>query len=75
MRKAWVLVNTVVGKDHQALEELRKIPGVKEAHLVTGDYDIILLIEAPSMKQLEDILTWNIRRQKNICATATMVVT
>ena len=74
VRKAWVLVNTIVGKELQALEELRKIPGIKEAHLVTGEYDIMLLIEAASMKQLEDILTWNIRRQKNICATATMVV-
>jgi DNA-binding Lrp family transcriptional regulator len=43
--------------------------------LVTGEYDIILLIEASSMKKMEDILTWNIRRDKNICSTVTMVVT
>ena len=74
MRQAWVLVNTILGKEHQARDELRKTPGVKEAHLVLGKYDIIVFIEASSMKQLEDILSWNIRRQKNICNTVTMIV-
>jgi len=75
MRRAWVLVNAILGKEYEALEDLRKLPGVKEAHLITGQYDIILLIEAKSMKQLNDILTWNIRRQKNICNTITMIIT
>jgi DNA-binding Lrp family transcriptional regulator len=70
MNQAWVLI----GKEHQALNELRKIPGVKEAHIVTGDYDIMILIEAKSMKQLKDILSWNIRREKNVCNTVTMIV-
>jgi DNA-binding Lrp family transcriptional regulator len=74
MRRAWVLVNAILGKEYEALEDLRKLPGVKEAHLIAGQYDIILLIEAKSMKQLNDILTWNIRRQKNICNTITMIV-
>jgi DNA-binding Lrp family transcriptional regulator len=74
VRKAWVLVNTILGKEREALKDLRRIPGVKEAHIVTGEYDIMLLIEASSMKQLEDVLTWNIRRQRNICDTVTMIV-
>jgi DNA-binding Lrp family transcriptional regulator len=74
MSQAWVLVNTIMGKELQALDELRKVPGVKEAHLITGEYDIILFIEAGSMKQLNDILSWNIRRRKNVCNTVTMIV-
>ena len=74
MSQAWVLVNTVLGKEHQSLTELRKIPGVKEAHIVTGQYDIMLRIEAKTMKQLEDIISWNIRRHKTVRNTVTMVV-
>lgn len=74
MRQAWVLVNTILGKERQALDELRKIPGVVEAHLVLGKYDILVLIEAESMKKLDDILSWNIRRHKTICNTVTMIV-
>ena len=74
MSQAWVLVNTVLGKEYQALDVLRRIPGVRNAHLVTGLYDIIVLIEASSMKKLEDILSWNIRREKSICNTVTMIV-
>ena len=75
MSQAWVLVNTVLGKERQSLIELRKIPGVNEAHIVTGQYDIMLKIEAKTMKQLEDIISWNIRRHKTVRNTVTMVVT
>ena len=74
MNQAWVLVKTKIGREHQALEELRSIPGVSEAHIVTGDHDIMLLVEADSMKQLNDILSWNIRRQRDVLSTITMVV-
>ena len=74
MSQAWVLIKTKIGREHQALEELRSIPGVSEAHIVTGDHDIMLLVEADSMKQLNDVLSWNIRRQRDILSTITMVV-
>ena len=74
MRQAWVLVNTILGKEQQALDALRKIPGVVEAHQVLGEYDILVLIEAESMKKLEDLLSWNIRRHKTIRNTVTMIV-
>ena len=74
MNRAWILVNTSLGREIQSLKSLRQIPGVKEAHLILGQYDIILLIEASSMKQLEDIISWNIRRHKTVCNTVTMVV-
>ena len=74
MRQAWVLVNSILGKERQALDALRKIPGVVETHLVLGEYDILVLIEAESMKKLEDILSWNIRRHETICNTVTMIV-
>jgi DNA-binding Lrp family transcriptional regulator len=74
MRQAWVLVNTILGKEHQALDALRKTPGVVEANLVLGEYDIMVLIEGETMKKLNDILSWNIRRHKTICNTVTMIV-
>ncbi len=75
MNRAWVLVNTLLGRERESLKSLRQIPGVKEAHIVYSQYDIILLIEASSMKQLEDIISWNIRRHNTVCNTVTMVVT
>jgi DNA-binding Lrp family transcriptional regulator len=74
MRQAWVLVNTILGKENKALDALRKTPGVVEANLVLGEYDIMVLVEAESMKKLNDILSWNIRRHKTICNTVTMIV-
>lgn len=75
MSQAWILVNTVLGKEKEVLATLKNIPGVREAHIVTGQYDLMVLIEAQSMKQLSDILSWNIRRLKHIRNTITMIVT
>jgi hypothetical protein len=36
VKSAWVLVNTIIGKEFQALKELRKVPGITKAHLVKG---------------------------------------
>jgi DNA-binding Lrp family transcriptional regulator len=74
MNQAWVLVKTKVGREIEAIEGLRKIPGVSEAYIITGDHDILLLVEADSMKRLNDILSWNIRRQREVLSTITMVV-
>lgn len=74
MKQAWVLVDTKIGRERLALQALRRIPGVSEAHIVTGGHDIMLLVEAESMKGLNDVLSWNIRRQKDILSTITMVV-
>jgi DNA-binding Lrp family transcriptional regulator len=73
MNQAWVIIITKIGREHQALEELRSISGVSEAYIVTGDHDIMLLVEADSMKQLNDVLGCNIRRRRDILSTITMV--
>jgi DNA-binding Lrp family transcriptional regulator len=39
-----------MGKERQALDALRKTPGMVEAHLVLGEYDIMVLIEVESMR-------------------------
>jgi DNA-binding Lrp family transcriptional regulator len=75
MNRAWGLVNTLLGRERDSLKAMNMIPGVKEAHLVLGQYDIVLLIEASSMKQLEDIISWNIRVHKTVCNTVTMGAT
>ena len=74
MSQAWVLINTEMGKTREALDELRKVHGVKEAHLVTGDYDILVLVEIESMEELKNIISWNIRKLEQVRNSITMIV-
>ncbi|MDP7975796.1 Lrp/AsnC ligand binding domain-containing protein [Tardisphaera miroshnichenkoae] len=75
MASAYVVINTEIGGEEETLEQLRKIPEVKEAHEVYGVYDLIVKIEAPTLEALKDTVTNKIRKIDKVRSTLTMIVT
>ena len=73
MAKAFVLINTELGSETGVMKGLKMIDEVKEAHLVYGVYDIIARIEADTMANLKDIISWKIRHISKIRSTLTML--
>ena len=71
---AYVLINAELGREKTVLKDLRAIENIKEVHLVYGVYDIIVKVEAENMEKLKEILTFKIRRMKEIRSTLTMTV-
>ena len=53
---AFILINTERGKLWKVADEASKIKGVKIAHAVTGEYDVILYIEFLNISELTDII-------------------
>lgn len=74
MAIAFVLINAEIGSESELVEELRKMPYVKEAYLVYGVYDIIARIEAETMEKLKEVVTWKIRKLNKVRSTLTMIV-
>ncbi len=74
MATAYVLINTDMGAENDVLKELKNIPGIKEVYLVYGVYDIIAKVEAESMEQVKEIITWKIRRLEKVRSTLSMIV-
>lgn len=74
MTSAFVLINTEIGAEEEILQELKKIPNVKEAYIVYGVYDIIAKVEAENMDKLKEIISWKIRRLDKVRSTLTMLV-
>lgn len=72
MPVAFVLVNADLGKEQGILKELRRIPGVKEAHFVYGVYDIVVKVEAESAEKLKEIVAISIRRLPDVRSARTM---
>ena len=62
MPLSYVLLNVELGSDEKVLDEVRKVPNVKECHRLYGVYDMIAKVEADSMDKLKEIITWKIRR-------------
>jgi DNA-binding Lrp family transcriptional regulator len=69
--KAFVLIETVVGKTKELVVSLRKIPGVKSVDAVTGPYDAIAVIEGETLNDIGDIVTSQIHPVAGISRTVT----
>jgi len=74
MNIAYVLVQSIIGHEMEVLNDLLKIDLVKVAKGTFGYYDILVKIEASSEKEIERVITKNIRKVKNIIATTTLSV-
>mgnify|MGYP001079700496 FL=1 len=69
--KAYVLRETAVGKTKNVLKSLRQVKGVREVDAVTGEYDIVAVIEAEDLNSIGELVTGNIHTIGGIQRTTT----
>lgn len=74
MPGAYVLINAEVGAEEQVLEQIKKIPTVKEAYIVYGVYDLVVRLESDDMTRLKDEITEKIRKIDLVRSTLTMIL-
>lgn len=69
--KAFVLIETVVGKSKEVVGALRQVKGVRSADTVTGPYDVIAIIEGKALSDISDLVTSKIHPMAGISRTVT----
>ena len=69
--KAFVLVETAVGKTQEVVSILNKMGGLKSVDTVTGPYDIIAVVEAEDLNKIGDLITGKIHAIEGISRTVT----
>jgi len=69
--KAFVLIETAVGRNKEVATALEQLKGVKSVDIVTGPYDIIAIIEGESLNDIGDLVTGKIHPITGISRTVT----
>ena len=69
--KAFVLIETAVGRAKEVAAALGKLEGVKSVDTVTGPYDIIVIAEAETLNDIGDLVTGKIHPISGISRTVT----
>ena len=69
--KAFVLIETMVGRSREVTAALRQLAGMKSVDMVTGPYDVIVVIEARNLSDIGDIVTGKIHPIVGISRTVT----
>ncbi len=71
MAKAFILIETVVGRTKEVVTGLGNLEGLKSVDTVTGPYDVIAIIEADTLNEIGDIVTQKIHPIAGISRTVT----
>jgi len=74
MAKAFILIETAMGRNKEVLRALKQIDGVKEVDTVTGPYDVIATIEGETLNYIGDLVTTKIHPIAGISRTVTCLV-
>lgn len=72
MMVSLVLIKTDTGKEMKVEDEVRKIKGVRESHVLFGVYDISVKIECESLEELTHIVIEQIRQIPGVKTTKTL---
>ena len=68
----YVLINCDLGSEVDIINELAKIPEVKEVRGTYGIYDVFVKLQADSNSMLENIITLKLRRIPKIRSTVAL---
>jgi DNA-binding Lrp family transcriptional regulator len=69
--KAFVLIETEVGKTRAVVTALQKLKGIASVDTVTGPYDIIAILQGENLNDIGDLVTGKIHPIPGISRTVT----
>lgn len=72
--KAYVLIETTVGRNRDVIAALKELKGVTWVDLVTGPFDVVAVVEAASLAEVGDLVTARIHPIHGITRTVTCLV-
>ncbi len=72
--KAFVLIETVVGRNKEVVTALKQLDGMKSVDTVTGPYDVIATMEGETLNDIGDLVTDKIHPIAGISRTVTCLV-
>jgi DNA-binding Lrp family transcriptional regulator len=72
--KAYVLIETQVGKTKEVVETIRKLEGVASVDVVTGPYDAIAVVQGETLNDIGDLIVAKVHPVAGISRTVTCLV-
>lgn len=69
--KAFVLIETAVGKSKEVVETIKQLKSVNSVDTVTGPYDVIAIVTGENLNDIGDLVTAKIHPIAGISRTVT----
>lgn len=72
MEIAYILIQCDLGAEVQIIDEIMKIPEIKEVRGTYGIYDVFCKVQSDTKEELDQIITNKIRKIQKIRSTITL---
>ncbi|MFW5950443.1 MAG: Lrp/AsnC ligand binding domain-containing protein [archaeon] len=73
MVRAYIMVKAIAGTAEQLLGDVRNAIGVEEAHVVAGQYDIVVEAERDTVYEIMESVASGIRELDGVADTRTYI--
>ncbi|MFB6169971.1 MAG: Lrp/AsnC ligand binding domain-containing protein [Haloarculaceae archaeon] len=73
MGRAYILATTAVGEADSVLVSALEADGVAEGHIVSGDYDVVLEVDAPDVSEVLRSVVTGVRDIEGVVDTRTYI--
>ncbi|AGB36319.1 Lrp/AsnC family transcriptional regulator [Natronococcus occultus] len=73
MVHAFIMVKTAAGKSEGLLESIRELGSVAEAHIVAGNYDIIVEVETEEVYEILKAVSSDVQGLEGVTDTKTYI--
>lgn len=73
--RAYVLMETAVGKTKDVVDAIQKLEPVRSVDAVTGPYDVIVVMEAADLNAIGELVTSQIHTVQGVLRTVTCLAT
>lgn len=71
---AYVLVSLTEPEEKQILSEFNDMPEVEEAHILFGEWDMLLKVKAASPEDIASFVIDKVRSREEVELTSTLIV-
>lgn len=69
---AYILLKTVIAKEHEVAQAIQEIKGIVEVKVVFGEYDVVVKAQVDDVRELDEIVT-KIRKINGVATTSTLI--
>jgi DNA-binding Lrp family transcriptional regulator len=73
MKAAFVLVKCELGRLEEVANALMELEGVSEVHSITGSYDLLVKLYAPTYEDFGDLVPDHVQKVAGVRDTTTML--
>lgn len=56
------------------MDSIRRVPGVTEASVMAGPYDMVVRVSAKTMSEAKNVVNWQIKRMDGVRTSTVLIV-